>query len=976
MSSLLDIIQDIKTVKSQVQDPKQIREVLPPEKWLSPYYIGDFYYSLYDYWKPVLCDIINNKSTEVVLGGSLGGGKSTCGELLVMRKFYELSCFENIPAIFGLPPTSQLVFMYLSISVKQSERTGFGRLIRLIDDSPYMREHFPRDTSIQSSIKFHNTTQVACYSGSDISHFISCLVGESRVSTNQGLIKIRDLCSGKSTTGILVATRNELSGVVEYKPIIKAVRSGLADTCAVYCNSRNKLEGTLNHPVATPSGYVPLGDLNVGDPVYKLSYGLTQHQEDLVRGSLLGDSYLKKRSKRARKTSLVIMQCEPQKRYFDLKCRVLTPLLVKRSERFIKSKFENASKVYEAWTYSSLKLASIYDELYTQGKKRVTREYLDKLSDRAVFYWFMDEGSVYRYRTKAGKERYSITFHTQGFSLEETIIIKDWFVGRYSVPAEVERFKQYNLIRIHVSDESEVFLRRLSSWGYEGCLEYKLIEPSFRELDDCTGLVYSYELDYVTKVVKRLNSYKSSVFNLVVEGNSNYVANEYLVHNTDLYGVILDEANFLRGGGGDTGKFNKAIGIYRESTNRRKGRFTYKGEEFGVSIIISSADTENSFTESRIKAGVGNSKFFHKNTSILDVKRDDFDDEEFYVFPGEDSFDPFVLCEENKDLVDAFYKARGVPGEEWTYNKPPELVQNFFKPVPVNFRDTFNTDVVNSLKEVLGLSVRKMMRLYYSNFNWEHCLDRTRKHPFKARNFVVSTSDPRNELIEMFLPDEITFSRDHTYFAHIDQSINGDATGISLVHPELDRLRRIERVVIDFMLQITTPREVSSEIDISKVRDFYLYLKDKYKIHIGKVTYDQFASRESLQHFRKKNIEAELLSVDRTDEQYVEMTHLLNKLQISMYDYPIFKDEFFNLVHYVGKRKVDHEDGKTKDLSDSIVGAVWNSITSLDIVGKNAAKRDNISIFLSANSKQVHEANYDFNARMKQVMEQRRVTHG
>lgn len=597
MSSLSEIILQARKIKASVKDPQQIRDIVSVEKWLAPYYVGSFYYYMYDWWKKVFCTIVNKEFTEIVLGGSLSCGKSSIGELLILRKIYELSCYKNIPALFGLPPTSQLVFMYLSVSVQQSARTGFGRLMRIIDDSPYMSEHFPRDIALNSSISFKKTSQIACFAGSDVPHFISM----------------------------------------------------------------------------------------------------------------------------------------------------------------------------------------------------------------------------------------------------------------------------------------------------------------------------------------------------------------------DLFGVILDESNFLKGAGGDVGAFNKAVEIYRESTNRRKGRFirrTDKGaREHGISVIISSANTSNSFTESRIKAGQNNPLFYSKNTSILDVKRAEFSEDEFYVFIGIDNFDPFILSEDNRDLAEAFFKSSGVPEESWRLDKPPDEVKESFRPVPIDFLNTFEVDVVNSLKEVLGLSVAKRMRLYYSKANWKKAIDPDRKHPFRSKNFVVSTKTSDNELIEQFLPDEIIFRRDCLYFAHIDQSVNGDATGIALTHLLLSEFRQLEKVVIDFMLQIIAPKDISAEIDISKIRDFYLYLQKVFKIKYGKISYDSYASRESLQHFSKAGVEVGLLSVDRDDTQYREICHLLNKAQISMYEYSLFEWEFFNLVHFLDKRKVDHEQGFSKDLSDAVAGSCFNAISSLGLMNKDQAKKDNIAAFLGVNKK-------------------------
>lgn len=603
--ALSNLFSTARQIKSSRSTANQLRTVVSPEEWLSYYYLGPIYDVLYPHWKEVFLEICNGGYNEVVAGGSLGCGKSTLGEILCARKFYELSCFENIPALFNLSQTSQLVFMYLSVNLQQAHRTGFGRLARMLDSAPYFKEYFPRDKSIDSMIRFKRCDQIVAYAGSDTGHFIG----------------------------------------------------------------------------------------------------------------------------------------------------------------------------------------------------------------------------------------------------------------------------------------------------------------------------------------------------------------------SDLFCIILDEANFLHKsvGSGGSEKFPKATTIYRESTNRRKTRFTVDGKEHGLSIIVSSVDTESSFTESRIEQGKGDKRFYYRNTSVLDVKRKDFSAEEFYVMTGIDNFDPFILCEDERAQAVSFYKVNGVPEEKWDFEVPPEEVASMFRAIPVDFLSTFKADIVGSLKEVLGVAVKKLMRLYYSKYNWSQCLDHERSHPFRAASFTVSTSvRGRNELIGMFIPENIIFDKDVLYFAHIDQSISRDCTGISLAHLETNAYSQIEKIVIDFMLQIKAPREVSAEIDIEKIRDFYVWLKSSFGIKFGKVTYDQYASRESMQQFKKKRIESELLSVDRNDTQYLETVYALNKHMIRMYHYPIFEKEFFNLKHYIDKRKVDHDPKPApgKDVSDSVVGSVYNAITSLGDISKRQSMKDDISAFLKLNKQENILAKY------------------
>lgn len=153
---------------------RQIRPIVPIEEWInSDYYAGPDQSRIYPYWKERIIEICNSPVpvNEVILSGSIGCGKSTCALYLVVRRLYELSCFENIPARFNLMSSSILSFLYFSLSKTQAELTGFGQIKNLIDSIPYFQEHFARCQSINSLIIWPQENLLITY-GSEPSHAI------------------------------------------------------------------------------------------------------------------------------------------------------------------------------------------------------------------------------------------------------------------------------------------------------------------------------------------------------------------------------------------------------------------------------------------------------------------------------------------------------------------------------------------------------------------------------------------------------------------------------------------------------------------------------------------------------------------------------------------------------------------------------------------------------------------------------------
>lgn len=150
---------------------RQIREIVPIEEWTrSTYYLGNEANTLYPYWEDVIIEFISSEKNQLIIGGGMRSGKSNTALLTGIRKFYELSCYDPIPGLFGLSASSLILFMYLSLSLQQANMLGMGRMRRMIDQIPYFRENFPRDPKSETLLKFYNPS-ILMLGGSEMGHF-------------------------------------------------------------------------------------------------------------------------------------------------------------------------------------------------------------------------------------------------------------------------------------------------------------------------------------------------------------------------------------------------------------------------------------------------------------------------------------------------------------------------------------------------------------------------------------------------------------------------------------------------------------------------------------------------------------------------------------------------------------------------------------------------------------------------------------
>lgn len=154
---------------------------------------------------------------------------------------------------------------------------------------------------------------------------------------------------------------------------------------------------------------------------------LTEEQLDILYGSLLGDMSIGINWKNARPS---ITHGTGQEEYFDYKCSFFKGILgnVCKTPRYDK----RTDKYYDRYSVRLLAhpvFTEIYNFCYIDGIKTVTKEWLDKITPRALAFWFMDDG------TNSG------TLATNSFSYEEVSLIKDWFKEKYNINTSIHTQK-------------------------------------------------------------------------------------------------------------------------------------------------------------------------------------------------------------------------------------------------------------------------------------------------------------------------------------------------------------------------------------------------------------------------------------------------------------------------------------------------------------------------------------------------------
>ena len=278
--------------------------------------------------------------------------------------------------------------------------------------------------------------------------------------------------------------------------------------------------------------------------------------------------------------------------------------------------------------------------------------------------------------------------------------------------------------------------------------------------------------------------------------------------------------------------------------------------------------------------------------------------------------------------------------------------------VPIEFYDRFDMDMQAALMNIAGVSISHTTR-FISYKNLSRCYNEC-KNPFTSA--VISLGLYDNLAIKDFFQPELIqpeiYSR--PIFIHIDTSLTGDRTGISA--DAAMGLKTISTYSIErgdvintkslahrhvFTVGIQAP--TNSEISFQKTRDFIYYLKYDLGWNIRGISLDGFQSADTRQGLITMGFEdTKIISLDKSPDPYLTYRTAINEQRISHLHIEELEFEVINLARDNVSGKIDHDIDKSKDMSDSYAGAVYNAeqhVTDLDF-----AKADMFDIIDNVNT--------------------------
>ncbi|HEY0819788.1 MAG TPA: hypothetical protein VGD46_13475 [Rhizobacter sp.] len=375
----------------------------------------------------------------------------------------------------------------------------------------------------------------------------------------------------------------------------------------------------------------------------------------------------------------------------------------------------------------------------------------------------------------------------------------------------------------------------------------------------------------------------------------------------NVFGGILDEVNFMSNvedskKNPDGGGYDQALALYNTISRRRKSRFMRKGVVPGIFCIVSSKRYPGQFTDQKAEEAKTDHGIYIYDKRTWDVLPSErFSGKWFKVFVGDLTRKPRILDADEK------------------FN-PEDVAAGLIVDVPEDYRTEFQSDMMNALRDIAGVSTLARHPYIMNNEAVALC--------FGRRTSVLSTHTCDFLNTKLAIHPKRFRDTEYPRFVHIDLGITGDAAGVACgyvsgfdeIQINENVIERLPRIEYDFTLRVTPPR--GDEIQFHKIRDLIYKLRD-LGLPIKWVTLDSFQSRDMIQTLRTKGFITGLVSVDTDNTPYDTLKTALYQSRVWVPSHEHAEKELVSLERDTKKNKIDHPPNGSKDVADAMAGVAY-----------------------------------------------------
>jgi len=308
----------------------------------------------------------------------------------------------------------------------------------------------------------------------------------------------------------------------------------------------NKIICTEDHLFWTSNGWKEAIHLTSEDTIYTFMESLDYVQEQLILGTMLGDSSAYptlENYSNERNRGIVYTHSNKQIEYSQFKNKIL-------GGNYLKS--EEITTGYGSEATRSLSICSkpinemVNMCMNENNKKQVNAEWLQNINPISLAFWYMDDGSL----SHNDNQKDRVNLHTEGFSEEENDLLINMLKDKFNIISSKSFYKDRYYKIILDTYSSNIFFTLIACY-IPKCMQYKLppeyqMNKTFWDYYIITNTDGLFPIKITNH--KDIPSYLTTMdnYDLEIEDNNNYFAGGILVHNSNA-SLKLNEENKVDG---------------------------------------------------------------------------------------------------------------------------------------------------------------------------------------------------------------------------------------------------------------------------------------------------------------------------------------------------------------------------------------------------------------------------------------------
>lgn len=375
----------------------------------------------------------------------------------------------------------------------------------------------------------------------------------------------------------------------------------------------------------------------------------------------------------------------------------------------------------------------------------------------------------------------------------------------------------------------------------------------------------------------------------------------------NVIGGFIDELNYMQvtersRQSVDGGTYDQAVALYNSIARRRKSRFMINGVLPGKLCLVSSKRYPGQFTDIKEEEAKRDPTIYIYDKRAWDVKPDgSFSGVWFNVFVGTEDRKPRVL----------------LPNESIT-----EYIASNVMPIPIEYREDFDKDIVNALREIAGVSTLARHPYFIDVERVKESFDKVT--PCLSSEAVDFVTTQLKVFPAKFYKPELP------RYVHVDLAVTGDSAGVCIgtctgfkamkdlgfgLSEEL-----VPQIHIDGILEVKPPK--NGEVQFWKIRNLITVLTQS-GLNIRWVSFDSYQSRDSMQLLRQQGFSTGMLSMDTSTEPYDLLKTVIYTGSLKAPTHLKCRRELISLEKVAKTGKIDHPANGSKDCSDALAGVAY-----------------------------------------------------